>query len=69
MLKITLKKSPIGYEKSQRATVQALGLGKISSSTLKPDNPQVRGMIKKVVHLVAVDQVDQAPGGNKSETE
>ena len=63
MLKITLKKSPIGYEKDQRATCRALGLGKLSSSRVHPDNPQVRGMVKKVVHLVNVEQVDEMPGG------
>jgi len=54
VLKITLKK---------RATCRALGLGKLSSSRVHPDNPQVRGMVKKVVHLVNVEQVDEMPGG------
>jgi large subunit ribosomal protein L30 len=58
MLKITLRKSPIGYEKTQKLTVKALGLGKLNSSTIKPDNPQIRGMIRKVVHMLEVEQVD-----------
>lgn len=58
MLKITLRKSPIGYEKTQKLTVKALGLGKLNSSTVKPDNPQIRGMIRKVTHMVEVEQVD-----------
>lgn len=58
MLKITLKKSPIGYEASQKATVKALGLGKINSTVTQTDTPQIRGMIKKVTHLVVVEQVD-----------
>lgn len=66
MLKITLTKSPIGYNESQKRTVKALGLRKLSSSTLQPDNPQIRGMIKKVCHLVKYEQVvDAAPGGDK----
>ncbi len=58
MLKITLRRSPIGFEKSQKLTVKALGLGKLNSSKIQPDNPQIRGMIRKVTHLVEVEQVD-----------
>ncbi|MBP6964798.1 MAG: 50S ribosomal protein L30 [Armatimonadetes bacterium] len=58
MLKITLRKSPIGYEKTQKLTVKALGLGKLNSSTIKPDNPQIRGMIRKITHMLEVEQVD-----------
>ena len=54
MLKVTLKKSVIGYNKRQRATVKALGLGKISSSVLQEDSPAILGMIRKVTHLVDV---------------
>lgn len=64
MLKITLTKSPIGYEKDQRATANALGLNKLGSSITQPDNPQIRGMVRKIVHLVAVEQVTEVPGGN-----
>lgn len=59
MLKITLKKSAIGYNERQKATVKALGLRKMNSSTIKPDNPQIRGMVKKVIHLVDVEQVGE----------
>ena len=65
MLRITLKKSVIGYSGRQKATAKALGLGKLNSSTLKPDNPQIRGMVKKISHLVEVEQVaEETPGGN-----
>ena len=53
-IKITLVKSPIGCPKNQKATVKALGLGKIGSSVVKSDNEQIRGMIKTVAHLVSV---------------
>lgn len=53
-VKITLVKSPIGCPKNQKATVKALGLGKIGSSVVKADNGQIRGMIKTVAHLVSV---------------
>ncbi len=59
MLKITLKKSPIGYNEKQKKTVKALGLGKMNSSTMKADTPQIQGMIRKVSHLVEVEQVEQ----------
>lgn len=66
MLKITLKKSPIGYNEKQKRTVKALGLRKLSSSAVQPDNPQIRGMIRKVEHLVAVEQVEtEVPGGKE----
>lgn len=66
MLKITLKKSPIGYNERQKLTVKALGLGKLSSVAVQPDNPQIRGMIRKVEHLVSVEQVEAAvPGGKE----
>ena len=67
MLKITLKKSAIGYSKRQKATVKALGLGKLNSFTIKSESPQIRGMVKKISHLVEVtEQVDQdMPGGKK----
>ena len=55
-IKVTLKKSTIGCKKDQIATVEALGLKKIGQSVEKPDNPQVRGMIFKVKHLVEVSE-------------
>ena len=54
-LRITLVKSPIGYEKDQGATVKALGLRRIRHSVEKEDTPTLRGMVHKVRHLVKVD--------------
>ena len=56
-LKITLIKSVIGTKPKQRLNIKALGLGKINSSVVKKDNPATRGMIKKVHHLVKVEEV------------
>lgn len=56
-VKITLKKSLIKREKSQRATVYALGMGKINSSVQHTLTPQILGMIKKVSHLILVEEV------------
>jgi len=56
-LKITLVKSPIGCLKDQQATVVALGLKKLHSSVIQPDNACTRGKIFKVKHLVTVEEV------------
>jgi large subunit ribosomal protein L30 len=56
-IKITLKKSLIGYEKDQRLTANALGLGKIGSSIIQPDNAAIRGMVRKLVHVLHVEDV------------
>ena len=57
-LKITLTRSLIGYRQDQRATVRALGLGKVNSTAVQEDNPTIRGMIHKVRHLVKVEEVE-----------
>ena len=56
-LKVTLVKSVIGSKKDQIATVEALGLKKIRDSKEHADNPQIRGMINKVSHLVKVEEI------------
>lgn len=56
-VKITLTHSLIGYPKDQRATVKALGLGKIRTSVVKEDSASLRGMLHKVAHLVEVEEV------------
>lgn len=60
LLKITLVKSPIGYNSKQKATVKSLGLRRMGRSILIGDAPQIRGMIAKVSHLVEVERVDEA---------
>ena len=57
-LKITLTRSLIGNKKDQRATVRALGLGKIGTFAEQEDTPPIRGMIHKVEHLVKVEEVE-----------
>jgi large subunit ribosomal protein L30 len=56
-LKITLVKSTIGALKDQKATVESLGLRKINSFSVQPDNDCTRGKIFKVKHLVQVEEV------------
>lgn len=60
LLKITLVKSPIGYNSKQKATIKSLGLRRMGRSILIGDAPQIRGMIAKVSHLVEVERVDEA---------
>ncbi len=56
-LKVTLVKSVIGCKKDQIATVEALGLKKIRDVKEHADNPQIRGMVNKVCHLVKVEEI------------
>ena len=55
-LKITLVKSPIGFNEKQGRVVQSIGLRKIRQSVELADTPEVRGMIHKVRHLVEVSE-------------
>lgn len=56
-LRITLTRSLIGRPENQRATVQALGLTKMQHAVEQDDNAVIRGMIRKVEHLVTVEEV------------
>lgn len=56
-LKITLVRSTIGILPKHKKTVEALGLRKIRQVVEKPDNPQIRGMIDQVKHLVVVEEI------------
>ena len=54
-IKITQTGSPIRREKSQRATLIGLGLNKMHRTVELQDTPDVRGMIRKVAHMVSVE--------------
>lgn len=56
-IKITLVKSPIDRPQRQKDTLVALGLGKISSSKEVEATPQILGMVRKVSHLVTVEEL------------
>ena len=56
-IKVTLVKSTIGAIPKHKATVAALGLGKLNSCNELPDNAAVRGMCNQVRHLVKVEEV------------
>ena len=57
-LKITQVRSTIGARWKQRESLRTLGLRKIRQSVVREDNPQTRGLIKTVHHLVTVESVD-----------
>ncbi len=57
-LRLTKVRSAIGRQGIQKRTLEALGLGKMNSSKLHNDTPQIRGMIFKVKHLLKVEEVD-----------
>ncbi len=56
-LKITQVRSTIGARWKQRETLRTLGLRKIRQSVVREDNPQTRGLINTVHHLVQVEEV------------
>ena len=56
-VRVTYRKSSIGYAHDQKATVVALGLHRLRQTVEHPDTPVLRGMVQKVRHLVSVDGV------------
>ena len=54
--RVKLVKSLIGSKKDQIATAQALGLRKIGDETVQPDNPQTKGKVAKIIHLIEVTE-------------
>ena len=55
-LKITQVRSQIGQTEAHRGTLRALGLGKIGRSVERTESPQLAGMLRKVRHLVRVEE-------------
>jgi large subunit ribosomal protein L30 len=58
-LRIKYVKSAIGYSKDQKATIRALGFRKLQQTVEHEDSPVMRGMIRKVNHLVDVEEAVQ----------
>jgi large subunit ribosomal protein L30 len=59
-LKVTLVRSPIDRTQKQKDTVRGLGLRRLNHAVVLEDTPAIRGMIRKVQHLVAVEPADDA---------
>lgn len=57
-LRITQIRSLIGQKPNHKKTIEALGLKRIRHTVIKNDTPQIRGMINKVVHMIAVEEVE-----------
>jgi large subunit ribosomal protein L30 len=53
-------KSDIGFSADQKRTIKALGLHRLNDTVEQKDSPSVRGMIRKVSHLVKVEVIDNA---------
>ena len=56
-IKITQVRSAIGSDKTQKATLSALGIKKLNHSVIHEDTPQIMGMVNKLHHLVIFEKV------------
>jgi large subunit ribosomal protein L30 len=56
-LRVTQVKSGIGYDQSQKATLRTLGFRRLNQTVEVADTPTVRGLVRKVQHLVRVEEV------------
>jgi large subunit ribosomal protein L30 len=66
-LRVTWKKSWIGYAEGQRDTIRSLGLRRLNHVVELQDDPGVRGMIEKVRHLVSVELVEDEAGAERGQ--
>jgi large subunit ribosomal protein L30 len=65
-IRVVQVRSSIGTRPAHRGTLRALGLGRVGKSNVLPDRPEIRGMIARVPHLVAVADVDEEPTPRRS---
>ena len=68
---VTQVRSAIGAKPKARGALRALGLGKIGRSHTLPDRPEIRGMLRKVSHLITVEDGagENVAGGEAAEQE
>ena len=57
MIKVTQRKSAIGYNVKQKQTLVGLGIKKMHRPSILKDTPAIRGMVNKVSHLVEVEEI------------
>ncbi|HEY2981881.1 MAG TPA: 50S ribosomal protein L30 [Anaerolineales bacterium] len=55
-IRVTQVRSAIGYPKDQKATVRALGLHRLHETVEHQDSPALRGMLRKVIHLLKIEE-------------
>ena len=67
-LRITLRRSVIGHPKDRKDTARVLGLTRVNRTVVRPDTPAVRGMLRKLHHLLSVEEVagDEEPTDEQS---
>jgi len=58
-LRLKLVRSPIGYEKDQRATARGLGLRRLNATVVVTATPAIHGMVAKIIHLLDVEEVNE----------
>jgi|PlaIllAssembly_1097288.scaffolds.fasta_scaffold1932062_2 large subunit ribosomal protein L30 len=58
-LKIKLVRSLIGYPSGQRVVARGLGLRKLNSEVVRPNTPEIRGMINKISHVLKVEAMEE----------
>ncbi len=67
-LRITQVRSAIGREFDQKGTLKALGIRKLNGTVIKEDSPQIRGMIRKIRHLLVVEEIAEKETKKTEET-
>ena len=55
-IRVSQVRSGVGFPRDQRATLRGLGLRKLGSSSSLEDTPAIRGMIRKVIHLIRIEE-------------
>jgi large subunit ribosomal protein L30 len=65
-LRIQQTRSTINRKENQKRTIRALGLRRIRQTVEHPDNPQIRGMLFQVKHLVKVEEIDEDEAQQKA---
>lgn len=58
-VKVTQVRSTVARGKKQRGTIRALGLRRLGDSAVHEDRPEIRGMIRSVVHLLEVEELNE----------
>jgi len=58
-IRVQYVKSSISHPKDQKATIRLLGLRRLNQTVTLPDNLAVRGMVRKVSHLVRIEEVTE----------
>jgi len=58
-LRIRLARSLVGYPKSQRLIARGLGLRKLQSEVIRPETPEILGMVRKLSHVVVVEPLEE----------